>query len=86
MYFDLPVLRIYGNFTGAARSSVSLLLSVVLVSFFAAVDTSAERILTQVVPLQGRWRGLATLPLLLDDVIGRFNSCPDLVRFVDIAR
>lgn len=63
----LPVLGIYGNFT--ARSSVSQPVSVVLVSLFTAVNTAAEGILAQVVPLQGRRRRFAPLPLFT--MIGR---------------
>lgn len=66
------MLGIYGNFTGTARSSVSLAVPVVLVSFFATVDAATERIFAQIVSLQGRRRGLATLTLFLNDVIGRF--------------
>lgn len=79
----LPGLRIYGNFT--ARSSVSQPLSVLLVSLFAAVDTAAEGILTQVVPLQGRRRGLAALPRFT--MIGRpGDRLRDFARRVGVPR
>lgn len=75
----LPVLGIYGNFT--ARSSVSQPVSVVLVSLFTAVNTAAEGILAQVVPLQGRRRRFASLPLFT--MIGRpGDRLRDFVRSV----